>query len=180
MRTRRLRKEEEAKQFLLFEYHSGDFVDVIYDEDVSYRGRIISVDNEGYLVRFTDGTVSRGITNEFMRPADDSGAFYVGDSVEALYANGEVWYSGKIKDIRGNVCDIDYDDGDAECDISIELVRHYFGFYVNQPIDAQWNDNEWYPGIVSSVNDDFTYAVQFDDGDADSAVAEQHIRTRQS
>jgi hypothetical protein len=52
---------------------------------------------------------------------------------------------------------------------------------VGDRVQAQFDGGEsWYPGVVSAVNEDGTYHVEYDDGDVESAVAGDLIRAEQA
>ena len=52
-------------------------------------------------------------------------------------------------------------------------------FHAGDVIEARYKgEAKWFPGKIASANDDGTYDVRYEDGDAESRVSEELIRAR--
>lgn len=114
-----------------------------------------------------------------------------GAAVEALFKGGRKWYKGKV--LRANPDGsyaISYDDGDRELKVPAEMVRSLepassfndegsgaTSFKVGQNIEARFRGRrKYFQGIISRVNRDGTYAIDYADGDQERAVDASMIR----
>ena len=50
-------------------------------------------------------------------------SFHPGDRVEAKFQGGDQWYAGTISRVTEDACDVAYDDGDREENVSVALIR---------------------------------------------------------
>ena len=155
----------------------GEYVDVIYGDVEKYRGRVISIDADGgHLVRFTDGSIARGITSEYLQRAHDSGPLQVGDVIEALYASGEVWYPGKLlPSPRAYATSSTTMATRKKKSTSQRTCGTTLGTTKPSAWTPSFKARMTFMGTVEAVNDDFTYAIVYDDGDRDEALGAEFI-----
>ncbi|KAH8054922.1 alpha-kinase [Aureococcus anophagefferens] len=116
---------------------------------------------------------------------DDVGALYAaGDAVEANYGLEGHFYPGTIaKDHGDGTFDIDYDDGEQECRVSMGALRpaalaaKRAGFAVGDAVEADYgSEGHYYPGTVAAVHGDGTYDVDYDDCEEECRVSAAAIR----
>jgi hypothetical protein len=101
--------------------------------------------------------------------------FKVGDSVEALFGNGNKYFPGVITADHGDgKFDIQYADGDKEKNKSAALLCSLVApgkFNAGQKIEARFGGNhKWFPGTIEGDNGDGSYSVRYDDGDQEPSV----------
>ena len=96
-----------------------------------------------------------------------------GDRCVAQYKSSKGWYPAVISSVNDNgTCSIDYDDGDHSEEpihkIRLPYRRPNYG-KLWKPGDrcvAQYKSLKgWYPAVISSVNDNGTCSIDYDDGD---------------
>ena len=130
--------------------------------------------------------------------------FSVSERVECRYGGGETYYPGSIAAVNGDgTYNIGYDDGDAESNVDGSLIRGVAAadgssnaveaeadtattseqppprqqFTVFERVECRYGGGEtYYPGSISAVNEDGTYNIGYDDGDAESNVDGSLIR----
>ena len=118
---------------------------------------------------------------------DDVGALYAaGDAVEANYGLEGHFYPGTIAEDHGDgTFDIDYDDGEQECRVSMGALRaspaalaaKRAGFAVGDAVEADYGlEGHYYPGTVAAVHGDGTFDVDYDDGEQECRVSAAAIR----
>jgi uncharacterized protein (DUF427 family) len=118
-----------------------------------------------------------------------------GDSIEANYRAKGKYYSGKIRNDRGNGCyDIDYDDGETEVKVANEFIRmkkeekkillpssepseekYDIGMKVEVNFEGK---GKYFPGRISKLHEDNTnsYDIMYEDGERDTRVPSHLIR----
>ncbi|CAM9192120.1 unnamed protein product, partial [Ectocarpus fasciculatus] len=127
-------------------------------------------------------------------------ALKLGSRIEARCRGGAAFYPGVVTKVRDQgTYDIDYDDGEQELSVSVNLIRlpedslidgtsappvpqelsrkptnseQLVRPTINDRVKARFNaEGEWYNGFVHAENGDDTYVVHFDDGDRLSRVS---------
>lgn len=117
-----------------------------------YAGKISCVNRDGtYDIRYDDGDAEQDVEEQFIRdefqrqerygsdvfdkPSDTNSedgftskrksgfVFRKGQIVEARFKGGKAFYLGKIRAVKHDGYDIDYDDGDFEVNVKGELIR---------------------------------------------------------
>src|SRR5262249_35901946 len=133
-----------------------------------YPGVIMGVNGDQYHVFFDDGnqTVT---TADRLRPV----RIGVGDRVWCRWKAGPTYFPGEITRKNGEVIHIHYDDEDEETTL-LRLVRLERDDWLPEGpptaleegdrVLAVWYDQNWYPGVVLSMNGKRLH-VLFDDGD---------------
>ena len=127
--------------------------------------------------------------------------FAVGARVEARWGGEAQWFGGNIISAGADgTYGIAYDDGDVEQGVARDMVRLApaapegdaadeatltlqgtggagGAFAVGAVVEARYGGGEeWYSGEITADNRDGTYALLYEDGDREAAVAAQHIR----
>ena len=130
--------------------------------------------------------------------------FSMFERVECRYGGGETYYPGSISAVNEDgTYNIGYDDGDAESNVDGSLIRGVAAadgssnaveaeadtattseqppprqqFTVFERVECRYGGGEtYYPGSISAVNEDGTYNIGYDDGDAESNVDGSLIR----
>ena len=126
-----------------------------------------------------------------------------GDKVEARYRGREKWFKGKISEDRGDgTFDVDYDDGEKETRVREDLIRSlethrspshgvdsHEGIVTSSsqaPLKLQKGDKvearyrgreKWFKGKISEDRGDGTFDVDYDDGEKETRVREDLIRS---
>lgn len=107
-----------------------------------------------------------------------------GARIEANYKGKGRWYPGVIKSVNadGSV-DVDYDDGESETGVSADMIRLFgdiantTGLQVGKKVEVNYKGSgNWYPGSIARINDDASFNIAYDDGDAESNVNVNMIR----
>ena len=148
------------------------------------------------------GSLTRD-TGRSLKVVDD---YLEGDTIEGLYrGKGTKWYKGKVTRVnRDGTYDLRYDDGDIDLgalasnmrsagddrDIlrksrdrtpprdEVRSSRDVVDFREGDKIEALYRGKgtRYYPGVVSRVNRDGTYDLDFDDGDKNPGALPAHMR----
>eukprot|EP01042_Synura_sphagnicola_P000182 gene182-183_t len=171
-------------------------------KDKYYPGVVSSKYPSGSVdIDYDDGEKERRVPLELVRlPAGtDTGRdrteaatrLQVGDKVEADYRQKGKYYPGKICRIRANGnCDIDYDDGEKEVGVEPAHIR-VLGKSVDGPSARSSNlfregdkvegnykgKGKYYSGRISRVRRDGTYDIDYDDGEKETGVSGDLIRS---
>lgn len=110
--------------------------------------------------------------------------FKKGDKVEGLYEGRDIWYPGIIgKEFGDDTYDIHYDDGEIETHVKEDWIRKLeprkkIKFVVGTLVEAQYGGQAaWYSGKIVVDRGDDTYDVRYDDGDSETHVRADLIRT---
>lgn len=87
------------------------------------------------------------------------------DWVLARWQGAGFWFPGVVKDIRGDMITVRYDDGMSDTR-PISQVKPY-DWRVGTRVECRWQSGEqWYPGrITAAGKDGESLAIQYDDGD---------------
>mmetsp|Transcript_15990 Transcript_15990/g.24106 ORF Transcript_15990/g.24106 Transcript_15990/m.24106 type:complete len:980 (+) Transcript_15990:164-3103(+) len=114
----------------------------------------------------------------------------LGCLVEVRFGKGGTFYPGRICGNTGGsngTYDIDYDNGNHESGVTRDMIRVVGGvldsatkFKPGERVEAMFTgdgSNNWYKGVVSAVNDNGTYRIDYDDGDRETAVLEENIKS---
>lgn len=172
------------------QYQIDDNVEFCLDDGQWCKGKITMNSKDGnYGVRY-DGGIVEGVSIDKIRRIIDV-FFQVGDIVEGNYRERGNFYKGKISSDKGDgTYDILYDDGESETDVRKECIR-----IINVGNDSNLNvvvtnygegtkveanyrgGGTWYPGKISNNRGDGFYDILYDDGENESRVASDYIRT---
>lgn len=125
-----------------------------------------------------------------------NGAGYrVGDKVEARFRGGSRWFKGTIDgENPDGTFMLLYADGDKERAVHASLIRRLARngdeakaaigdssdsvFRVGDAIEARYKrGTRWYPGVIRKANIDGTFDIRYKDGDAESSVPVELIRS---
>ncbi|GMH99375.1 hypothetical protein TrVE_jg13350, partial [Triparma verrucosa] len=168
-----------------------------------YPGKISRVRSNGtYDINYDDGEKEFGVKKEFIkvlesnsrsrsRGRDDSEAsddILEDDKVEARYRGKSKWYPGKVARVRSNgTMDIHYDDGEKELGVDPTFVRRLKSspskskqtYREGTKIEARYRGkSKYYPGYISSSHKDGTYDIEYDDGEFESHVKLEYIKSK--
>ncbi|CAM9744900.1 unnamed protein product, partial [Scytosiphon promiscuus] len=157
-------------------------------------------------VDYDDGEKEIGIAEEHVRSLDSRAIvdkqrgrgkaveLLEGDSVEANYRGRGRYYPGRISRVhRDGTYDIAYDDGEKERGITADLVRASdrgagrvgegrdgarSGMQRGDRVEARYRGRgtKFYKGKVARVHSDGTLDVDYDDGEKEIGIAEEHVR----
>ncbi|CAK4665469.1 unnamed protein product [Aphanomyces euteiches] len=124
--------------------------------------------------------------------------FKEGDKIEAQYKGKEKFYSGVISRCRLNgTYDIDYDDGEKEKEVEAKFIRLKGSsprkrdnnndddkkskkFKEGEKVEAQYKGkSKFYPGVISRCRLNGTYDIDYDDGEKETGVAADLIRSKE-
>ncbi|CAM9249705.1 unnamed protein product, partial [Sphacelaria rigidula] len=160
-----------------------------------------------FNIDYDDGEKERGVPEEMIisLSADHvgggrgGGKLKKGDAVEARYrARGTKFYRGRIVRVNSDATfDIDYDDGDKERGIAEEHVRSLessevafdernsgrarpaASFHRGDKVEARYRGkgSKFFAGKIARVNSDATFDIAYDDGDKDTGLVAEHIRS---
>ncbi|GAB9476497.1 hypothetical protein Gpo141_00013561, partial [Globisporangium polare] len=125
--------------------------------------------------------------------------FKEGEKVEAQYKGKSKFYLGVISRCRLNgTYDIDYDDGEKETGVAAELIRSLSKepavkkkvddsdddkksskkFKEGEKVEAQYKGkSKFYLGVISRCRLNGTYDIDYDDGEKETGVAAELIRS---
>jgi hypothetical protein len=127
-----------------------------------------------------------------------SGALREGMKVEARFRGKARYYPGLIKRVnRDGTFDIDYDDGEKEIFVSMELIRSIIAsgsplrgggggggsssLREGMKVEARYRGKaKYYPGVIKRENRDGTFDVDYDDGEKEMFLSSELIRTLES
>ena len=165
-----------------------------------YKGKISRDRGDGtFDIDYDDGEKETRVLEEYIKGMDSDsdddrrggGKLDVGDKVEARYRGRSKFYPGKIARVRGDgTFDVDYDDGEKETRVLEEYIKamvspragggrgNQDGFTVGEKIEAMYKGrSKWYPGRISRDRNDGTYDIDYDDGERETRVSEEYIRS---
>jgi hypothetical protein len=150
-------------------YDDGDEENGIRSDNIRQKHHITSVD---VVDMGESGKSDRNVTPTERQVSVDSESteFCKGAHIEANYRNEGIWFNGVIQRCNEDeTCYILFDDGDREDGVSITRVaqRLVSGDRVVANFRGQ---GQWYPGRITTLNADGSYAILFEDGDVDPAV----------
>lgn len=179
--------------------HGGALYDVIYSDHVREE-HVPAVFVRSVFT--TDKLPSRPLSSS---PTENEPKWYMGQTVEARFHGGKVFYPGVISSLTedGHYVDILYDDGDTEANVPIEFVRlpgpeeaadlmpeavnassEVVSAAATYPVGTKVEGNfqgrnKWYPGTITNVRDvkgSLHYGIKYNDGDSEDNVPEDMIR----
>ncbi|CAM9753461.1 unnamed protein product, partial [Laminaria digitata] len=164
--------------------------DIDYDDGEKERG--IAEEH----VRALDGGDRSG-AGRGGREQDAAGLVEEGDKVEANYRGRGRYYKGRVRRVnRDGTFDIDYDDGEKERGVPTDMVRtsNELGkadrggarsagssqrLLKGDTVEARYRGRgiKFYKGIIVRVNSDDTFDIDYDDGEKERGIAEEHVRS---
>lgn len=127
--------------------------------------------------------------------ASNDSRYRVGDKVEARFRGGSRWFKGIIDgENPDGTFRLLYADGDRERAVHASLIRQLgpngeeakvaigdsvdAAFHVGDAIEARYKrGTRWYPGVVRKANLNGTFDILYKDGDAESGVPMELIRS---
>jgi hypothetical protein len=150
------------------QWAEGDRVFACWHDLFWYPGEVLARNGDQYHVVLDNGNQAL-VSGDRMRPL----TLEAGDKVLARWKGGPEYYAGEVVTCRGEVIQVNYEDGDEETTL-VRLVRLQRDewFPPTGPTDVQegdrvlacWFDLHWYPGVVLGVDGKRVH-VLFDDGD---------------
>ena len=168
-----------------------------------YKGTISRVNLDGtFNIDYDDGEKERGIADDMIRKErggsgrDNASRAKLqrGDRVEARYrGKGTKFYKGKIARVNSDgTFDVDYDDGEKEIGIAEEHVvslepksEKPIGRAIltrGDRVEARYRGRgtKFYKGKIARVNSDGTFDINYDDGEKELGIAEEHVTSLES
>jgi hypothetical protein len=150
------------------QWAEGDRVFACWHDLFWYPGEVLASNSDQYHVVLDNGNQAL-VSSDRMRPL----SLEAGDKVLARWKGGPEYYPGEVASCRGEVIQVNYEDGDEETTLVrlLRLQRDEW-FPPIGPTDVQegdrvlacWFDLHWYPGVVLGVDGKRVH-VLFDDGD---------------
>merc|ERR1719230_1339396 len=145
---------------------------------------------------------SKGGGDDRNGASSSSSSFRVGDLVEADFKGRGKWFKGEITSVEGpdrfgdSTFSIRYEDGDRESGVIERMIRKRGGSNDDRPrspsrsgggerlrpgdkIEAKYRGgSRWFSGEVVRERADGSYDVRYDDGDSESGVRAEDIRSK--
>jgi hypothetical protein len=182
--------------------HVGDKVDANYRGRGKFYPGIVSRDrgDDTYDIDYDDGEKESRVGKDNIMavkavsrsPRHDryiSVNFCEGDRIEANYQGRGKYHSGKIKyDNRDGTFDIEYDDGDKERGVTLDMIRSLSSasprhdsvssaFREGERVEANFRGKgKFHPAKISIDRGDGTYDLDYEDGDKEKRVRKDLIR----
>lgn len=136
------------------------------------------ITNEGtFDVQYQDGTFDKGLPRQCLQA---SATYAIGDEVAVRH---DEWYRGSISAIYTSESgELVYDVECEEFVVQGALVEDFrriepgLIYEEGELVEAQFEDEGWFRGIIDRVNSDGTYVVLYDDGDVSNNLADFMIR----
>ena len=169
-----------------------------------YKGVISRVNLDGtFNIDYNDGEKERGLADDMIRKekggtgVKPSAKLNRGDRVEARYrGKGTKFYKGKIARVNSDATlDINYDDGEKEIGIAEEHVVSLepaaarserttgrAAMAKGDRVEARYRGRgtKFYKGEIARVNSDGTFDINYDDGEKELGIAEEHVTSLES
>ncbi|CAN0452791.1 unnamed protein product, partial [Discosporangium mesarthrocarpum] len=184
----------------------GDKVEARYKgRGKYYKGKISRVNSDGtFDINYDDGERKRGLAEYHIKLDklasagrslnSDGRNLREGDKVEARYKGRGKYYKGKIARVNSDgTFDIDYDDGERERGLAeYHIKSHESGDGEGSPhsigevregdkVEARYRGSgKYYKGKIAKVNTDGTFDIDYDDGEKERGLAEQHVKPLES
>jgi len=141
-----------------------------------------------YDIGYDDGDREMGVREADIEAQDGGGGggggtLKAGDKVEADFKGRGRYYPGTIGRDRGDGSyDIDYDDGEREMRVPEKSIRALGGkLREGDKIEARYRGkSKYYPGRISRDRGDGSYDIDYDDGEKETRVSEELIRSMES
>merc|ERR1719181_2669899 len=141
-----------------------------------------------YDIGYDDGDREMGVREADIEAQDGGGGggggtLKAGDKVEADFKGRGRYYPGTIGRDRGDGSyDIDYDDGEREMRVPEKSIRALGGkLREGDKIEARYRGkSRYYPGRISRDRGDGSYDIDYDDGEKETRVSEELIRSLES
>ena len=199
-------RSRESSQRLL----KGDTVEARYRGRGTkfYKGRIVRVNSDDtFDIDYDDGEKERGIAEEHVRSlvsahereGASNASIMEGDKVEANYRGRGRYYKGIINRAnRDGTFDVNYDDGEKEkgvrqsmirpLDVSTRMAPGKGGGGGSSPlkqgdrVEARYRGRgtKYYKGKIARVNSDATLDIDYDDGEKEIGIGEEHVKSLES
>ena len=161
--------------------------------DVAYDDGEAETRVEERLIRSLDGG-GRGSRSPSPR-GGRRGRLREGDKIEARYRGRSRYYPGRIaRDRNDGTYDVDYDDGEKETHVLEEYIkqtdnsprdsrsprgRRGSRLSEGDAIEARYRGrSKYYKGRIRRDRGDGTFDIDYDDGEQETRVLEEHIRPR--
>ncbi|KAG3156427.1 hypothetical protein PI126_g8767 [Phytophthora idaei] len=198
------RDDDEDKSKKKRNFEVGDVVKAPFQRgNKLFRGKISRVRSDGtYDVAFDDGDKDSHVPANLIQSEESDtrdekpkkNTLKVGDSVKARYKKGKKLFDGKVTRVRSDgTYDIEYDDGDVEMRVDIEMIEVPEGkksdddvksgslkskksLKVGDKVRARYNKgSKMISGEIAAVHRDGTYDIRYEDGDKEKNVAAKDI-----
>jgi len=108
--------------------------------------------------------------------------FVLNQEVEAKFEQGDVYYPAKVTQCNNDgTYDLLYDDGEVETHVAQQWIQALpskeKAYAVGTKVEADFEcGGTFYPASVSKMNEDGTYDLVYDDGEAETNVLPANIR----
>jgi len=148
-----------------------------------YRGRVMAIfsSEATFDIVYDGGDENLGVERTCLRPFEP---FRVNEIVQVREpdSDDDVWWDGTIirtsHDADGSpLCDVKFENEMVWTDIESGDIRRVRSFIEGESVSAYYEDrDEWFSGIISNVNSDGSYSIEYEDGDVDYSVPRSRIR----
>ena len=158
-------------------------------------------------IDYDDGDKDRGIAEKHVRSLenaenngreggrleDNASELLEGNRVEANYRGRGRYLKGRIQRVhRDGTCDINYNDGEKERGVPKDMIRsldkpggrgrgraHGGSLQRGDKVEAQYRGRgtKFYKGKIARVNSDSTFDIDYDDGEQEIGLQEEHVRS---
>ena len=139
-----------------------------------------------YDVQYDDGDSEVKVSRSNIRIAEilEGNLYNEGFPVEANYQGRNVWFPGKIANVRfDGHYDILYDDGEREVAVKSSYIRNRVEPLVDAVLEKGMKvegnykgKGIWYPGKIIADHEDGTYDILYDDGEMVSDTGKSFLR----
>ncbi|KAG1696420.1 hypothetical protein DVH05_018552 [Phytophthora capsici] len=179
----------------------GDVVKAPFQRGTKlFRGKISRVRSDGtYDVAFDDGDQDTHVRADLIQLEEcksrdeepKKSSLKVGDTVKARYKKGKKLFDGKVARVRSDgTYDIEYDDGDVESRVGIEMIEVPEGknpgkstkksLKLGDRVRARYNKgSKMISGEITAVRRDGTFDIRYDDGDKEKRVEAKDIEVEE-
>ncbi|KAK1932357.1 hypothetical protein P3T76_012351 [Phytophthora citrophthora] len=199
-------REDEAEKPKKKSFEVGDVVKAPFQRgNKLFRGKISRVRSDGtYDVAFDDGDKDTHVPADLIqleesesREKSKKSSLKVGDIVKARYKKGKKLFDGKVVRVRSDgTYDIEYDDGDLETRVNIEMIEVPEGknpnndgksspktkksLKVGDRVRAHYNKgSKMFSGEITAVHRDGTLDIRYDDGDKEKRVEPKDVEVEE-
>ena len=153
-----------------------------------FGGKIAGIENDGltYYIIYDDGDKEHNVKVDYIRMIQvevETPTYSLNDKVEALASNSTIFASGEIIKINNyKTYSIKYADGDFQEGVDFERIRVPIYttaevYSINDKVEAAYKGKEnYFRGTITSINNDPTYEIDYEDRIAELNVPASFIR----